>query len=71
MVLADLSARLGNALRKLNAAMVLDEEVVEQCLKEIAAALLQADVSVRLVSEMRKSVKKAVSSEAALSTILS
>lgn len=51
MVLNDLSSQLTSALRSLQkAASSLneeDDEPLEECLKEIAKALLQADVNVK------------------------
>ena len=38
-------------------------QVLDACLKEIATALLQADVNVRLVANMRSNVKKRVNVE--------
>jgi len=40
MVLAELGTKISNALSKLNKVTVIDEEVLSQCLKEIATALL-------------------------------
>jgi len=60
MVLQDLGAKITGAFRKLNAAAIIDDELLDEVLKEIAAALLQADVNVKYVSEMRKSVKTRV-----------
>jgi signal recognition particle subunit SRP54 len=63
MVLNELGSRLTQALASINAAPVIDEKVLDACLKEICAALLQADVNVRLVSELRVGVKKRVNIE--------
>ncbi|KAL6779796.1 SRP54 [Auxenochlorella protothecoides x Auxenochlorella symbiontica] len=60
MVLAELGQRVTQALASLSAAPVIDEAVLDACLKEIAAALLQADVNVRLVASLRNNVKKRV-----------
>lgn len=38
-------------------------QVLDACLKEIATALLQADVNVRLVANLRNNVKKRVNME--------
>lgn len=46
MVLADLGKQISGALRKLGKATVIDEAVLDECLKEISTALLQADVNV-------------------------
>jgi signal recognition particle GTPase len=60
MVLAELGQRISKALASMSAASVIDEAVLDACLKEIATALLQADVNVRLVAGMRSNVKKRV-----------
>ncbi|KAF4752628.1 hypothetical protein FOZ62_019502, partial [Perkinsus olseni] len=40
---ADLGKQISGALRKLGKATVIDEAVLDECLKEISTALLQAD----------------------------
>jgi SRP54-type protein, helical bundle domain len=42
MVLADLGARISHALASMSNATVIDEKVLDACLKEICTALLQA-----------------------------
>ncbi|CEM20753.1 unnamed protein product [Vitrella brassicaformis CCMP3155] len=69
MVLAELGSRISGALRKLQTATVIDEAVLDECLKEIAAALLQADVNVRYVAQLRNNIKRTVQlEEAAMGT---
>lgn len=63
MVLAELGQRLTGALASMSSAPVIDEATLDTCLKEIATALLQADVNVRLVANMRNNVKKRVNVE--------
>ncbi|KAF4743343.1 hypothetical protein FOZ63_032267, partial [Perkinsus olseni] len=63
MVLADLGKQISGALRKLGKATVIDEAVLDECLKEISTALLQADVNVRYVAELRKNIKRTVDLE--------
>lgn len=53
MVLAELGQRIAGALSSLNTVTVVDEAVLDGVLKEIATALLQADVNVRLVANLR------------------
>jgi signal recognition particle subunit SRP54 len=55
MVLAELGSKISNALNKLNKVTVIDEEVLSQCLKEIATALLQSDVNVKYVVKYHNS----------------
>jgi signal recognition particle subunit SRP54 len=57
MVLGELGTKLTHALQKLNTRTIIDEEAVDACLKEIAKALLEADVNVRFVSEMRGRIR--------------
>ncbi|KAI5123328.1 hypothetical protein M0805_001753 [Coniferiporia weirii] len=57
MVLADLGRKLNAALSSLNRAPVVDEKVLDALLKEICAALLESDVNVKLVSQLRQKVK--------------
>ena len=63
MVLAELGSQIQNTLRKLQATTVVDEEVLNDILKDISRALLQADVNARLVGELRKKVKEDVNLE--------
>ncbi|XP_065198213.1 signal recognition particle subunit SRP54-like [Sycon ciliatum] len=60
MVLADLGRKITTALHSLSKATVISEEVVDAMLKEICAALLESDVNVRLVRDLRKNVKAAI-----------
>lgn len=60
MVLADLGRRINSALSSLGRATVIDTEVLEACLKDIARALLDADVNVKLVGQLRENVKRSV-----------
>jgi len=68
MVLADLGSKVTRAFHKLNSATVIDDEVIEECLKEIANALLQSDVSVKTVIEIKKSIKQKVAVESVISS---
>ena len=57
MVLAELGSKISNALQKLNRAVVIDEQALEECLKEIATALLQSDVNVKYVAKLRENIR--------------
>lgn len=57
MVLAELGRKITTALRSLNNATVINEEVLNAMLKEICSALLEADVNVRLVKKLRENVR--------------
>ena len=60
MVLGELGSALAGALRKLGEHTVVDEEVMDACLKEVTKALLQADVNVQYVVQMKKNIVKQV-----------
>lgn len=57
MVLADLGRKITSAIRSLNSATVINEEVLDNMLKEISRALIEADVNVMLVKKLRDNVK--------------
>ena len=57
MVLADLGRKITSALKSLSNATVINEEVLNAMLKEICAALLEADVNVSLVKRLRNNIK--------------
>ena len=44
MVLNELGSRIGEALAKMSSAPVVDEAVLDECLKAICTALLQAPI---------------------------
>ncbi|KAJ7373154.1 Signal recognition particle [Desmophyllum pertusum] len=54
MVLADLGRKITTALRSLSNATIINEEVLGAMLKEVCAALLEADVNVQLVRDSEK-----------------
>jgi len=60
MVLGELGTALAGALRKLGEHTVIDAEVMDACLKEVTRALLQADVNVQYVVQMKKNIVKTV-----------
>lgn len=57
MVLADLGKRINSAVQGLTSSGTLDDKAVDQMLKEICSALLEADVNVRLVSDLRTRIR--------------
>lgn len=63
MVLQELGSQISKALASVQEATVVDEKVLDACLKEISTALLQADVNIKLVFNMRANVKKRVDSD--------
>jgi signal recognition particle subunit SRP54 len=60
MVLAELGQKIGQALRKLNQASVIDDKLLQEILTEISSALLSADVNIKYVVKLRDSVKTQV-----------
>lgn len=60
MVLAQLGGSISRAIQQMNNATIVDEKVINDCLKEIMRALLQADVQFALVADMQNNIKKKV-----------
>ncbi|KAI8788316.1 signal recognition particle 54 kDa protein [Biomphalaria glabrata] len=60
MVLADLGRKITSALKSLSNATIINEEVLNGMLKEICAALLEADVNIRLVKQLRENVRSVI-----------
>jgi len=63
MVLADLGRKITSALKSLNNVTIINEEVLNELLKEIVAALLESDVNIRLVKQLRERVRTAIDFE--------
>jgi signal recognition particle subunit SRP54 len=57
MVLDKLSNSLKNTLKKIAGAVFVDEKLINELIKDIQRALLQADVNVKLVFELTKKIK--------------
>ena len=60
MVLAELGAKITGALRKLNNKVVVDEAALQECLNEIASALMTGDVNIKYIFQMQSRIKKRV-----------
>lgn len=56
MVLAELGQKLTGALKKLQNATVVDEEVLKKVLNEITIALLQSDVNLKFVKRLKDNI---------------
>ena len=69
MVLNDLGQKIAGALRRLNEVVVVDDELIDGCLKEICNALLSADVGVAQVVRVKKNILKDLDAENAPSGI--
>ena len=63
MVLAELGSKITRALATMKNSTVLDEQVIDDMLKEIQRALLESDVNVRMVLSLRENVKKKISAD--------
>lgn len=57
MVLADLGRRIRNAVGRIGQSAVINEDELNNMLKEISNALIESDVNVKLVIELRNNVK--------------
>ncbi|GER48448.1 signal recognition particle 54 kDa protein [Striga asiatica] len=60
MVLAQLGGTITRALQQMSNATIIDEKVLNDCLNEITRALLQADVQVKLLADMKNNIKRIV-----------
>lgn len=56
MVLGELGNKISAALRKLQNSTSIDDAVIKECLKDVASALLSADVNIRYVARLRDQV---------------
>ena len=65
MVLQELGRKLETAMKKLQATTLVDEEAVTQLLNEICRALLEADVNVRMVGQLKQAIKLRIDLEEA------
>ena len=63
MVLNTLAEKLSGALNRLGRSSDVDDELVTKTLKEISAALLEADVNVQLVLQLRNNVQTRIKLE--------
>ncbi|KAK3070768.1 Signal recognition particle, partial [Teratosphaeriaceae sp. CCFEE 6253] len=60
MVLQDLGRRINSAVSDLTRAPTLDEKAFDGMIKQISNALAEADVNIKLVATLRKTIKAAV-----------
>lgn len=60
MVLTDLSRKLTSALHTLSRETVIDQNAVDRMLKDICVALMESDVNVKLVQQLRNGVKNSI-----------
>ena len=57
-MLNSLSSSLKNTLKKIANSVFVDERLIDELIKDIQRALLQADVNVKFVLELTKNIKK-------------
>lgn len=62
MVLSDLGRRINNAFQDLSKVPVVDASSIDQLLKSVCNALIEADVNVKLVANLRSQVRSEVTS---------
>ncbi|KAA0190599.1 signal recognition particle 54 kDa protein isoform X1 [Fasciolopsis buskii] len=60
MVLAELGRKITSALRSLGNATIINEDVLNSLLKEICTALIESDVNIRLVKQLRENVRAVI-----------
>jgi signal recognition particle subunit SRP54 len=60
MVLAELGSRLTKALSQVSKEAVIDEKVIKQMLNEISVGLMESDVNVMLVGQMKKRIESKI-----------
>lgn len=63
MVLESLSKALGDAVRKIMKAPIIDEKTFKEFIRDIQRSLLQADVNVNLVFQISQNIEKRVKEE--------
>ncbi|VDD74523.1 unnamed protein product [Mesocestoides corti] len=60
MVLAELGRKITSALRGLGNATIINEDVLNGLLKEICTALIESDVNIKLVKQLRENVRSMI-----------
>lgn len=60
MVLSELGKKLNSALNSLSRETVIDQDAVDKMLRDICVALMEADVNIKLVQQLRNGVKENV-----------
>eukprot|EP01006_Ploeotia_vitrea_P008853 TRINITY_DN21045_c0_g1_i1.p1 TRINITY_DN21045_c0_g1~~TRINITY_DN21045_c0_g1_i1.p1 ORF type:complete len:491 (+),score=93.65 TRINITY_DN21045_c0_g1_i1:101-1573(+) len=60
MVLAELGGKISKALAQMKNSTVLDDAVIEAMLKDIQRALLEADVNVRMVKQLKENIQTSI-----------
>jgi signal recognition particle subunit SRP54 len=69
MVLDKLSNSLKNTLQKIAKSLFVDEKLINELIKDIQRALLQADVNVQLVFDLTKKIKERALKEKEIKTL--
>ncbi|MFH0752857.1 MAG: LAGLIDADG family homing endonuclease [archaeon] len=63
MVLENLSTKLKDSLSKIAKSMFVDDRLIDELIKDLQRALLQADVNVQLVFDLSKNIKARIKEE--------
>lgn len=58
MVLTELGVQITEAFRKLQAASVADDKVIDDCLQEVLRALILSDINIRYLKDIKSNIKK-------------
>ena len=69
MVLNELGKKINDALMSLSKETIIDENLLDGILKEICKALLESDVNIKLVQNLRNNIKSIVNLESLASGI--
>jgi signal recognition particle subunit SRP54 len=57
MVLAELGSTISKALHKITQSVLIDDSAIDAMLKEICAALIMADVNIKLIKLLKTNIK--------------
>jgi len=63
MVLTELGSKLRTTLSKLHSTTVVTDDLLKSTLSEICRALIESDVNIKLVSQIKKNIKLKISME--------
>ena len=60
MVLTELGSKLRTTLSKLHSTTVVTDDLLKSTLSEICRALIESDVNIKLVSQIKKNIKQKI-----------
>lgn len=64
MVLTELGSQITDAFRKLQTASVVDDAVIEECLKDVIRALILSDINIRYLKDIKTNIKNNIEKNA-------